>query len=178
MTMRRIGLLLGILMLLLVPRPAHAELVVGASAGMAGVDIEEVEFDESDFSWKAYGGFRFLKFLGLKAEYLDLGAPEGDLGGIGEVSFDLTGWDVLAEGVLPLGEHFELFVTAGYVFWDFESSVSSVFDNDEDGGEDFMYGAGAAFIFNELVGIRLEWQRFEAETANVDFVTAGIDFRF
>jgi hypothetical protein len=41
-----------------------------------------------------------------------------------------------------------------------------------------MYGAGAAFIFNELVGIRLEWQRFEAETANVDFVTAGIDFRF
>jgi OmpA-OmpF porin, OOP family len=176
--MRRIGLLLGILALSLLPRPAHAELVVGASIGAAGVDIDSADFDESDFSWKAFGGFRFFKFLGLKAEYLDLGNPEGELPVIGDVALEGTAWDVLAEGVLPLGSHFEIGVTAGYVFWDFEASASGLFSED-DSGEDFVYGAEAAFILNELIGIRAEWQRFDAggETS-VDFITAGVDFRF
>jgi hypothetical protein len=176
--MRRIGLVLGILVLSLVPKAAHAELVLGASVGTAGIDVDSSDFDENDFSWKAYGGFRFFKFLGLKAEYLDLGNPEGELPTIGDVTVAGTGWNVLVEGVLPLGKHFELAATAGYVFWDFNASASGLFSEDES-GEDFVYGAEAAFIFNELIGIRAEWQRFDAggETS-VDFITAGVDFRF
>ena len=176
--MRRMGLLLGIVVLSLIPEMARAELVLGASVGTAGIDVETSDFDENDFSWKAYGGFRFFKFLGLKAEYLDLGNPEGELPAIGDVAVEGTAWNILAEGVLPLGKHFELFATAGYVFWDFEASAEGLV-SDDGSGEDFVYGAGAAFIISELIGIRAEWQRFDAgdETA-VDFITAGIDFRF
>ena len=80
------GLLLGILMLCLLPQAAQAAVVIGASAGEAGIDVTETEFDESDFSWKAYGGFRFVKYFGLKVEYLDLGSPEAALPTIGDIS--------------------------------------------------------------------------------------------
>jgi hypothetical protein len=167
-----------VVVLSLLPQVARAELVLGASVGTAGIDVDTSDFNESDFSWKAYGGFRFFKFLGLKAEYLDLGNPDGELPVIGDVSLEGTAWDVLVEGVLPLGKHFELAATAGYVFWDFNATASGVF-SDDDSGNDFMYGAEAAFIFNELIGVRAEWQRFDAGSdTSVDFISAGVDFRF
>jgi hypothetical protein len=172
------GLLLGILVLGLLPKTAHAEVVLGASAGEAGIDVTSTEFDESDFSWKAFAGFRFIKYFGMKVEYLDLGSPEASLPSIGDVAVQGTAWNVAAEGVLPIGEHFELFATLGYVFWEFDSSDSGIL-SDDDSGEDLNYGVGGAFIIGKHVGIRAEWQRFDAGgVTNVDVLTAGVDFRF
>jgi OmpA-OmpF porin, OOP family len=176
--MRRIGLLFGILMLWLLPQAAHAGIVVGASAGEAGIDLSEAEFDESDFSWKAFGGYRFVKYFGLRAEYLDLGNPEANLPTIGDINVAGTAWNFAAEGVLPIGEHFELFATLGYVFWEFDTNDSGVLSDDHS-GEDVNYGLGAAIIIGEHFGIRGEWQRFEAgNEIDVDVLTAGVDFRF
>jgi len=176
--MRRMGLLLGILMLCLLPQTAKAEVILGASAGEAGIDVTSTDYNENDFSWKAFGGFRFIKYFGMKAEYLDLGSPEASLPTIGDVTIQGTAWNIAAEGVLPIGEHFELFATLGYVFWEFDSSDSGIL-SDDDSGEDINYGVGAAFIIGTHVGIRAEWQRFDAgSTTNVDVLTAGVDFRF
>lgn len=170
---------------LLLPAAAQAGVVVGASAGETGIDVsssedvQNLDFSESDFSWKAYGGFRFFKFFGLQAEYIDFGSPSQEDSGL-TVDLSGTGWNIAAEGVLPLGKHFELFAKAGYVFWNFDTSFSGLVSGDSsDSGEDFNYGAGAAFIIGELVGIRVEWQRFEiSNTDAVDFISAGVDFRF
>jgi len=162
----------------LLPQAAQAEVVIGASAGEAGIDVTNVDYDESDFSWKAFGGFRFIKYFGMKVEYLDLGSPEASLPTVGDVTVAGTAWNIAAEGVLPIGEHFEFFATLGYVFWEFDTTEPGIFSND-DSGEDINYGVGAAFIIGTHVGIRAEWQRFDAggET-NVDVLTAGVDFRF
>ena len=49
-----------------------------------------------------------MKFLGIEASYLDLGEQESS-----NFSAEITGWDLQAVGILPLGNHFELFAQFG-----------------------------------------------------------------
>src|SRR5262245_43429373 len=77
---RKIGMAVLALALLSLPTAARAGIVLGASVGETGVNLSTVDFNASDTSWKAYGGFRFFRFLGLQAEYLDFGNPSDTVG--------------------------------------------------------------------------------------------------
>jgi len=180
--MRKLLIGVALLAVCCLPAPAAAgDIVLGASVGKSELSFADagLEFDASDSGWKAYGGFRFFKFFGLQAGYVDLGAPDDSVAGI-DLSVDATGWDAFAEGVLPIGSHFELFAKAGYVLWESETTLSGlVSEVTEDDGNDLSYGVGAAFILGKLVGIRAEWERFDVEEADdVNFISLGIDFRF
>jgi OOP family OmpA-OmpF porin len=171
---------------------AQAEIIAGGSVGQANLEFDlddDFSFDEGDTGWKVYGGFRFFKFFGVGASYIDFGVPEDTLSDVEiapntivdvDLEVDVTAWDVYAEGVLPLGSRFEVFAKVGYVIWDVEIAGNNVAGvEDDDSGSDFAYGAGAAFKFAKLIAVRLEYQVFEVEdTKNVDFASVGLDFRF
>ncbi len=170
----------------------QAEIVVGGALGQANVEYDlddDFSFDEGDTGWKVYGGFRFFKFFGVGASYIDFGVPEDTLKDVPitqsqtidvDLETDITAWDVYAEGVLPLGSRFELFAKVGYVIWDAEIAAKNVAGiEDDDSGSDFAYGAGAAIKFAKLFAVRLEYQMFDIEdTDNVNFASVGFDVRF
>jgi len=156
------------------------EAYIGAGVGKTGIKDSEqgITFDETDNSFKIYGGFRFLKFFGVEGSYVDLGAPSDTIAG-DKVTIDTTAWDAFAVGVLPLG-FLEIFGKVGMVAWDADIDVSgAISGSDSDSGTDPAYGVGVAFKLGKLFAIRAEYERFDIEdTDKVDMVSVGLDFRF
>ena len=161
---------------------------VGAGVGDGAVEadisdgeIGEFEFDESDFAWKAYGGFRALKFFAIEAAYVDLGSPDKlfptDAGDV-TANVDVKGVSAQALGIIPL-PWLKLFAKVGAVRWDAESSLSGgVSSSADDSGTDLCYGVGATLQFKKL-GIRAEYEIFDVEGADsVSLLTAGLSWGF
>jgi len=172
--MRKV-LLVGLLLMLaavVFPSTARAEFIFGAGAGTNTVNLDE-DFDESDLGWKVFAGFRFARFFGIEAQYVDFGNPEND-----DISVELNHAAAFAVGVIPIGEHFEIYGKGGYGQWRVEVDNNSTGDFFEDDDWDIAYGGGLAFIIGEHVGIRLEYERFEIEDADtIAMASVGVDFR-
>ena len=152
---------------------------VGASALETKVSVEEsgVNFDGSATSYKVYAGYHFLKFLGIEASYLDFGSPNDDVSGT-DVTIKSTGYDAFVVGVIPIGDHFEIFGKYGWVWWDSDTDVSGS-GSDSDSGNDSAYGAGLEFIIGKHFGIRGEYERYDIQDTNkVETYSIGADFRF
>jgi OmpA-OmpF porin, OOP family len=139
----------------------------GAGVGSFGVDV--AGYSARDVSFKVAAGYDFGKYLAMELEYIDGGAPE-DFG----VSIETTGINASVLGTWPVSGQFELFAKAGMFFWDIE-----IPDFGSDSGEDFSYGIGASYDFNESFGLRAEYQRFEiADADTIDLVAATAIWRF
>ena len=153
----------------------------GASAMKTNLQVDDLggSFDASDTTYKAFVGFRFMKFLGFEASYIDFGSLDDSSSGI-DLSVDATAYDLFAVGVLPLGKHFELFAKAGLFKWDRNADASGATSGSEsDSGSDPVYGAGAAFIIGKHIGIRIEYETFEmSDVDKLEQESVGVDFRF
>ncbi len=152
---------------------------VGASVVDSKVKVEDsgFDFDSSDTSYKVYAGFQFFKFFGVEGSYLDFGSLDDDVSGT-DVTVDATAWDAFAVGILPFGDHFQIFGKFGWVFWDSDTKASGS-SSDSDSGNDTAYGAGIEIIIGKHFGIRGEYERYDIEdTEKVETYSIGADFRF
>jgi OOP family OmpA-OmpF porin len=139
---------------------------VGAGIGDFGVDVDG--FSGSDTGFKVFGGYQFMKYLGVELEYLDGGTVE-DFG----TEIDVSGFNLSGMGILPVGEKFNLFAKLGMIFWDADVSGGG-----SDSGEDFSWGIGAGYSFTDQFGMRLEYQGFEIEDADGDMISLGASWKF
>jgi outer membrane protein with beta-barrel domain len=165
--MRKLGL--AMVLLLAAATPSFAGFYAGASIGNTTVQVDEpsFSFDADDSSWKAFAGFRFLKFVGVEASYVELGSPSD-----GSVTIESKGWDAFGVGLLPLGP-FALFAKVGVMTTDTE--ITSLSD---ESSTDPAYGVGAEFGFSKIA-IRAEYERFDIEdTDEVYMISVGAAFRF
>jgi len=165
--MRKLGLVL--LLTLAAATPSFAGFYVGASYGNTTVEVDEpgFSFDADDPSYKAFAGFRFLKFVGVEASYVDLGSPSD-----GGVTIDAKGWNAFGVGMLPLGP-FGLFAKVGVMTTD--TNITNLAD---ESSTDPAYGVGAEFAFSKIA-IRAEYERFDIEdTDEVYMISVGAAFRF
>lgn len=166
---------------------AESGFYLGGSVGDATIQAEVPDegnigevfsFDESDFAWKAFGGYNFdLTVLDLAIEggYVDLGAPSGDITGV-NVGFDLGGWDLFALAGLQLGP-VGVFAKAGVISWDIEATVEGI-DAGEDDGTDPAYGVGARFNVGSFE-IRGEYEMFDLDNVDdVYMLSAGLVWTF
>ncbi len=162
--------------------PAHADsgLYLGGSVGSATVEgdfddlgDDDFDFDESDFAWKAFGGYNFdLLFIDLAVEagYVDFGNMSGN-----NLEVDVTGLNVFGLVGFDLGP-LGLFAKAGVINWDTEVS-SFDFDIDED-GTDPAYGVGARFSVGSLE-IRGEFEYFDVDELDDTYLlSAGLAWTF
>ena len=155
-----------------------AKVYVGGAVGQASTEhnVSNVNFDESSTGWKLYGGFRFFKFFGVEASYVDFGSPDGTVSGV-TWQADSKGYDAFAVGALPLGSHFELFAKAGFVYVKTDETTAGSLIRGNDTA--MAYGAGAAFIFRDHLGVRLEVEKFEVKDLdNLWMYSLGVEFRF
>ena len=156
-------------------------LYIGGSIGYTSFDLavnaieeEGVSFDDNDTGWKIYAGYNFglvpMFDLAIEGSYVDFGEAsisilDEDIGSIGLTAYDLFG--VACFNVGPVG----IFGKVGNVWWDAES-----IDIDES-SSDMAYGAGLKVQFGSLA-VRAEYERFEVDAADVDFISAGVSWTF
>ena len=100
---------------------------LGASVGQAGVSIDEsfegedFDFDADSTAFKAIAGWRFLDWLSVEGNYVDLGSGDDTVDGV-EFESDVSGLSLSAVGFLPVGP-VDLFARVGAINWDADLSA-------------------------------------------------------
>lgn len=191
----------GCLGLVMVASPSvAAEWYAGAGVGQTDVpgfslsDLDDGSLtsgsvDGTDTGWTLYGGVRLNKYLGLEADYIDLGTFRIDAVSDGTgtdfaagpvtAAASADGFSLSALGLIPVSDNFDLFARAGYFDIDVDTTVTDstglVGDGTSDDG--FVYGIGAQYNFRAPFTLRLEWNRYDA-IEEVDFIRIAGQFRF
>ena len=155
---------------------------LGASVGQSGVEVDEVvdgfdfNYDASTTAYKIIAGWRFLDWLAVEGNWVDLGSGEDKVSG-DKVKIDVSGVSLSAVGFLPVGP-VDLFARVGAVNWDADVSVDGFDAGGGTDGTDFTYGAGVQFRVWSL-GIRAEYEVFDIEDADsVDLLSLGVTWTF
>ena len=165
--------------------PAHAAdngIYLGGSVGGSSVQYKDnldgtpIDFDASSTGYKLIAGWRFLDWLSVEANYLDLGT--GDDRVLGEkIESDVSGFSVSALGFLPIGP-VDLFARVGAVNWDAELKAPGFGERVSDDGTDLTYGVGAQFRVWSL-SLRGEYEIFDIDGADtVDMISVGVTWTF
>ena len=153
---------------------------LGASVGQAGVSLDE-SFDGEDFDYdadstafKAIAGWRFLDWLAVEGNYIDLGSGDDTIEGT-KFETDVSGVSLSAVGFLPIGP-VDLFARVGAINW--EADLSGLGESISDDGTDLTYGVGAQFRVWSL-SIRAEYEQFDIDSADtVDLISVGVTWTF
>ncbi len=155
-------------------------LYVGGSVGSAQInlsdDIADVDFDSDNLGYKIFAGYsgpispRFN--LGAEGSYVDFGRFSSP----SSLTQDLEtkAWDLFGVGTVRFGA-IGLFGKVGTAWWSGE--IDGLDDILGGIGDHMVYGAGVQFQADRLV-IRAEYERFDADVANVDFISVGASLLF
>jgi len=154
---------------------------LGGSVGAAGVkaddsfDVSNFDYDAGSTGYKLIAGWRFLEWLAVEADYVDLGSGDDKVQGI-ELETDINGVSLSAVGFLPLGP-VDLMARVGAIDWSADLRAPG-FGSISDDGTDFTWGVGAQFRVSSLA-IRAEYEQFDIADANtVDMISLGVTWTF
>ena len=172
---------------LLVSGPAMADsgFYLGGSVGNTALEVNfddelggVVPFDESDFSWKLYGGYNFdlpVLNLGVEGGYRSLGGPSATIAAE-TYGIDITAWDVFGVAGFELGP-VTVFGKLGMVAWDAEVSIAGIDQGSED-DQDAAYGVGASFNLGSFQ-LRAEYEMFDvSDVEDLYMLSAGFVYTF
>lgn len=173
---------------LLVSSPAVADSgpYIGGSVGNTTLEATlqdpigggDFLFDESDFSWKIYGGYNFdlpSINLGVEGGYRSLGGPSAVIAAE-SFGIDLTAWDAYGVAGFELGP-VTVFGKLGIVAWDADLTLAG-FDAGSESDEDTAYGVGASFNLGSFQ-VRGEYEIFDvSDTDDVYMLSAGFVYTF
>jgi OOP family OmpA-OmpF porin len=135
---------------------------------------------------RVVGGYRFNPYFALEAGVMAIG-DSTVTDSVGSVTLSQSSLQASSVISLPLGDKFSLFgkigVASNYGKLTGTGTYSSVNTNATTTGA--IYGIGAQFRFNQLVGIRLQYEKLGKSKANssasgVDLsrASAGVIFSF
>jgi hypothetical protein len=155
---------------------------LGAGIGQGGVQFEDriegenFDFDASDTAYKLIAGWRFLDWLSVEANYVDLGTADDRIDGV-DIEADVSGFSLAALGFLPIGP-VDVFAKLGAINWDADLSAPGTGLSSSDDGTDLMYGAGVQFRVWSL-SFRGEYEIFDvADADTVDMISLGVTWTF
>lgn len=137
--------------------------------------VDEVqEIDENSTSWKIFGGYNMISFLGVEGGYRDFGEIKYNLKGQAHTS-SVNGWDISAMGRFTIAI-VDVFGKAGAMFWESEYQVDEL--GGDDSGTDFLWGIGAGVHLGPI-GVRVEWESLEVSgPTNLSMVSLGATLGF
>jgi hypothetical protein len=168
----------------LAPAESQAGGYIGGSVGQAYIEVDAgtpivpQTFDENDFGFKAFAGYEFSLTaitLGVEVDYVDFGAPSGDVAGTQfEVEVDgIAGFGIAGFDLGPLG----IYAKYGLISWDASISIDG-FDAGSDDGTDPAYGVGVKFGLGSLQ-VRGEYEIYDIEDSeDVAMLSVGLVWRF
>lgn len=158
---------------------------IGASAGFSVIEddfrdvdveagVEGIDFDENDFAYRLFAGYRPVEFIAFEGGWRDFGNPDDRLPE-GLVETDVTSFDLFAVGIVPI-LFVDVFAKGGIGFWDVERNAFGL--KTSDSGEDFIWGIGAAVRILSF-GIRAEWEQLETDhPEDLGMASVGLTYTF
>ena len=190
---RSVLCLLAILVAATIPASASdTGFYLGAGIGRSSIDILEFypslgeSVEQTNTGYKAYGGYRFLKFIAVEAGYADFGSPQGIERNVQEhperAEVSVKGWDAFAVGILPVSNVVDIFGKLGMMSWD--TNITSVQDgevifSESSTGTDVAYGIGVGFWVGPNVTLRGEGEWFKiGDYQTVAFYTINVTYTF
>jgi len=136
--------------------------------------------NDTDTAWKLLGGYRFNRYVGVEASYIDWGEVTASVtvsGAVAEVAAKQQSYGLAAVGTLPIGERFELFGKAGFLMTEQDTRRitpnPSTVNRDE---TELHYGLGAKYAFTKNWAARLEWEN--TDKLKVEMLSIGVEYRF
>lgn len=145
--------------------------------------------DDKDTGWKAFAGYRIMKYLAVEGAYTNFGEATANVvttapsAGTANVKLENEAWSLSALGILPLSDQFSLFARLGLNVWNVDVSASgtgsgSTAYSDSEDGTDVVYGLGAAYHITPNLNLRAEWERYDFDGSDLDFVSVGLGWSF
>jgi OOP family OmpA-OmpF porin len=155
---------------------------LGASVGESGVEFDEnfegtsFNYDASATGFKVIAGWRFLDWLSVEANYVDLGSADDNVEGQ-RIETDIDGVSLGVVGFLPIGP-VDLFARVGAIDWSADLSAPGLGISGSDDGTDLTYGVGAQFRVWGL-SLRAEYEVFDiSDVDTVDMISVGATWTF
>jgi hypothetical protein len=145
---------------------AESGFYIGAGAGDASVEF--TDFDESDSSYKFFGGYNIgfipLVDFAIEASYVDFGSPRS-----GADSVDISGVNVFGLAGLSFGP-FGVFAKVGMIDWDVDRSTT-------DSGTDPAYGLGVRVALGSFA-VRAEYEIYDFDAIDVEMISVSGVYTF
>lgn len=185
---------------LLAPAPARADATQGPylGGGVGRYDVRINSFNAlsntitgystNDTAYQFFVGYRFVPYVALEGQYLNLGTNRSFFGG-GELTNKIYGWAPSLVATLPLGSYqgtpvgpLELFGRVGEYWYNYHNdyitplgehvTVSNTYNH-------LLYGGGIGLVLVQRVAVRLEYDVLNIQNtsrSNAFWLTA--QFRF
>jgi hypothetical protein len=164
-------------------RQVDADVILTGGAVTSSTTVR----DDSDSGIKVYGGYNFSRFIGIEIGYVNLGeailqtstTTPNDLF-IGQA--ELNGWHAGVVASVPLLWGFAVHAKAGPFAWREEVFLPSASTGNAVAGKtdgfDWMAGAGVSYEIVNGMELRVEFERFQVDDDEVDYISSGLLFRF
>lgn len=159
---------------------ADSNFYLGGSVGQTEVDYEAVAgttvTDDSDTSWKIFGGYNINENFAVEVAYQDLGDNSAVVLGQ-QTNLDAEALSIALVGKLPINDQFEVFGKLGYADVEADADVPSLNASVSASDSDVLYGIGAVYSVTDAVDVRLEWEHIDLAN-EIDTVSLGVSYNF
>ena len=154
------------------------------------IDTNSVFFDRSDIDpgFKIYSGFKAHEFFTLEFEYKDqmefgvgnvFSGRELWLSDDNNVELESKALFFSGSSTFTIDEHKRVEFRGGLYNWDLKpDSYSNQEIENKRNGTDIFYSVSSYFDVTEKIGFKAEWERFEFENEDVDFISTELRFNF
>ena len=140
-------------------------------AGLGGADVRDFcsqvsgACDKKDGTWNVFAGYQVNRYFAVEAGYSDFGSAStsGITGGGAGVTIreKTKAFELVAVGMLPIGQHFSVYGKVGGYRYDSDGSASGAFSTTaSDKGTELTFGVGAQYDFDGRIAVRAEAQRY------------------
>lgn len=154
----------------------------------------QMSSERKSIAYKAQAGYQFNDYFALEGGYVNLGKSSVKVIKTGtSIRYDSTlavqGVNLLAVGILPLGEHFSLLGKAGLIYSMGRSSASVTLPKGSVGIETRdrklapTWGVGAALNLNKQFALRADYDQYRNQGVSgyrqtVDMLSLGANIKF
>lgn len=162
---------------------------VGGGVGYFRLNDEDFpdsdeELKDNRWSWQGRVGVQFNPIFSLEGGYTDFGEVED-----GPLKLDANGTFAAALVHLPLGGGFAPYGKIGQLWWDAERKLTTTtggvigggqttISRSSEHGSDTFYGVGVRFGEGPGLQMRVEYDRFAFDDADVDMASVNLQYRF
>lgn len=151
-----------------------------------GIGGPGVTCDDEDTAFKILGGYQVNPNFAVEFGYTDLGKAQATAAGLGTLSAEVSGIEVLAVGMAPINPKWSLYGKLGFFNWDLDFKDSTgLVGNFSESGTELTYGFGANYDVNPRTAVRIEYQLYSdvgeentTGTTDVSVLGAALLFRF
>ncbi len=197
-------LAISIAVALTIQSSVHADWYMGADSSTTGIlpypsslSSQDIVVDElssykshvAEPSVSLFGGYKTNRNFSLQVEYQDqlsfgiddmfsgsaLWVPETQ-----EDDFESSGVFLSGISSYPINESGVLYMKGGLFNWEVDSDYYELSETylGENRGTDIFFGLGASYDLNTRFGISAEWERYQMEESDVDFLSTKFKYKF